>query len=126
MDNIIKEEASVFPQLRKALQAREVAEIDYSKVYTIPIGHSPVKGPDTAPIVIVEFSDFQCPFCTKAAPVVKQVLNTYPNQVKFVYKHFPTDKAILSNQALKNFIKNLRIKGWLFWLFPSIRETQPS
>jgi len=89
LDNIIKEEASVFPQLRKALQAREAAEIDYSKVYTIPIGHSPVKGPDAAPIVMVEFSDFQCPFCTKAAPVVQQVLNTYPDQVKFVYKHFP-------------------------------------
>ena len=59
LDNILKEEESVFPQLRKALKAREASEVDYSKVYTIPIGHSPVKGPDTAPIVIAEFSDFQ-------------------------------------------------------------------
>lgn len=59
LDIIIKEEASVFPQLRRVLQATATAEEDYSKVYTIPIVHSPVKGPDPASIVIVEFSDFQ-------------------------------------------------------------------
>ncbi|HWP47604.1 MAG TPA: DsbA family protein [Candidatus Limnocylindrales bacterium] len=89
LDHIIREEASVFPPLRKALEAREANEVDYSKVYTIPLGNSPVKGPDSASITIVEFSDFQCPFCNRATHVVDQVLKTYPDKIKFVYKQFP-------------------------------------
>jgi protein-disulfide isomerase len=51
-------------------------------------GH-PSKGPADAPIVIVEFSDFQCPYCQRAYPTVAQVLNTYGNKVRFVYRHYP-------------------------------------
>ena len=40
-------------------------------------------------ITIVEFSDFECPFCGRAAPTVKQVLDTYGDKVELVYKHFP-------------------------------------
>jgi hypothetical protein len=59
LDTIIKEESSVFPQLRKALQGRDSQEQDLSKIYDIPLGNSPVKGSDTATIIIAEFSDFQ-------------------------------------------------------------------
>src|SRR5207249_9420325 len=47
------------------------------------------KGPKTAPIEIVEFSDFQCPYCQKANPTVEQVLSTYGDRIHFVYRHFP-------------------------------------
>jgi len=50
---------------------------------------APVRGPQKAPITIVEFSDFQCPFCASAETVLKQVLDTYPNDVKLVFRHFP-------------------------------------
>ena len=63
--------------------------IDPNKVYDLPIGKSPVKGPADAPVVMVEFSDFQCPFCARANPLVEQVLQAYPKEVKFVYKEFP-------------------------------------
>ena len=49
----------------------------------------PDRGPATAPVEIVEFSDFQCPFCLRADPTVKQVLTTYGDRVHFVYRHFP-------------------------------------
>jgi protein-disulfide isomerase len=42
-----------------------------------------------APVTIVEFSDFQCPFCRKVLPTIQQVLARYPDQVRFVYRHFP-------------------------------------
>jgi len=48
-----------------------------------------VKGPAGAPIEIIEFSDFQCPFCLRANPTVEQVLKTYGDRVRFVYRHFP-------------------------------------
>lgn len=47
------------------------------------------KGLKNAPITIVEFSDFQCPFCAKAQTVLQQVLETYPHDVRLVYRHFP-------------------------------------
>jgi len=51
-------------------------------------GH-PSKGPTDAPIELIEFSDFQCPFCQRANPTVEQVLKTYGNRIHFVYRHFP-------------------------------------
>ncbi|MFE8600437.1 thioredoxin domain-containing protein [Archangium violaceum] len=49
------------------------------------------KGPENAPITIVEFSDFQCPYCSRANESVEQVLKAYPNQVRLVFRHFPLD-----------------------------------
>jgi protein-disulfide isomerase len=55
----------------------------------IKLEHAPVKGPATAPVSLVEFSDFQCPFCAETAPVVHQLLATYPTQVRLAFKHYP-------------------------------------
>lgn len=49
----------------------------------------PVRGNPDAPITIIEFSDFQCPYCARGFNTVNQVLDKYPNDVKFVYLHFP-------------------------------------
>jgi len=62
---------------------------DLSKVYTIPVAHSPVNGKKNAPVTIVEFSDFQCPFCARFHPPVVEVLEAYPKEVNFVLKNFP-------------------------------------
>ena len=55
----------------------------------VDIGTSPVKGNQNAKVTIVEFSDFECPYCARAFPTVQQILKEYPNDVKFVYKHLP-------------------------------------
>jgi len=52
-------------------------------------GGRPAIGPANAPIEMIEFSDFQCPFCQRANPVVEQVLKTYGTKIKFVYRHYP-------------------------------------
>jgi protein-disulfide isomerase len=54
-------------------------------------GDGPSLGPKDAPVTLVEFSDFQCPFCKATAPIVRQVLARYPTQVRFVYRNFPLD-----------------------------------
>jgi len=51
----------------------------------------PFRGRADAPVTIVEFSDFQCPYCGRAFPTVEQILKNHPNDVKFVYVHFPLD-----------------------------------
>ncbi|MEJ0004914.1 MAG: thioredoxin domain-containing protein [Steroidobacteraceae bacterium] len=49
----------------------------------------PQRGPATARVTIVEFSDFQCPFCGRLAPVLKQLQATYPADVRLVFRNFP-------------------------------------
>ena len=46
-------------------------------------------GDKKAPITIVEYSDFQCPFCARAAKTVDKILEKYPKQVRVLYKHLP-------------------------------------
>jgi predicted DsbA family dithiol-disulfide isomerase len=49
----------------------------------------PTKGPANAPVTIVEFSDFECPYCGSLFPTLKQVEKNYPEQVRIVYRQFP-------------------------------------
>jgi protein-disulfide isomerase len=55
----------------------------------VATANAPAKGPAGAPIELVEFSDFQCPYCLSANPTVDQVLKTYGDRIRFVYRHFP-------------------------------------
>jgi protein-disulfide isomerase len=49
----------------------------------------PSKGPASAKVNIVEFSDFQCPFCSRVTPTVEQILKAYPNDVRIFFRHNP-------------------------------------
>jgi protein-disulfide isomerase len=52
---------------------------------------APATGPDQAPVTIVEFSDYQCPYCQKAEPTVQEVLSRYPGKIRLVHRDFPLD-----------------------------------
>ena len=58
---------------------------------TIPVAGSPVKGPANAPVTLVEYSDFQCPYCFTAVGKLDAVLQAYPGKVKLIFKQFPLD-----------------------------------
>jgi protein-disulfide isomerase len=58
----------------------------------IPISGSPFKGDESAPVVIVVFSEFQCPYCAKIAPALGKVVEKYPDRVKLVFKNYPLRK----------------------------------
>jgi protein-disulfide isomerase len=58
---------------------------------TVPVAGSPVTGPSDAPITIVEFSDFQCPYCIQAVPELDAMLKIFPKQVKLIFKEFPLE-----------------------------------
>jgi protein-disulfide isomerase len=55
----------------------------------IDIAGLPVKGPANASVTIIVFSDYLCPVCNRLEPVLKQVLEQYPNDVKLVHKLCP-------------------------------------
>ena len=52
-------------------------------------GDAPLRGNPEAPVTIVEFSDFQCPYCVRARPAVNRVREAYGDQVRFAFRHFP-------------------------------------
>jgi protein-disulfide isomerase len=54
------------------------------------------KGPEDAPVTIVEFSDLECPACRVAQPLVDQIVAEYPEQVRLVFRHFPLDSIHLN------------------------------
>lgn len=55
----------------------------------IPTSGAPATGPAAARVLLVEFSDFECPFCAQAASELHHVLAAYPRDVRLVYKQFP-------------------------------------
>jgi protein-disulfide isomerase len=57
----------------------------------IPTLGSPVMGPANARITLVEFSDFQCPYCSKAVTQINATLKAYPNDLKLIFKQYPLD-----------------------------------
>ena len=58
-------------------------------VIEVSTGGRPVLGPANAPITIIEFSDYECPFCKRAEPALLQALATYKDKIKFAYRHYP-------------------------------------
>ena len=63
---------------------------DANKIYNIPVPkNAPTKGGAKAKVVIQEFSDFQCPFCSRVNPTVAQVVKEYGDKVQFVWRDYP-------------------------------------
>lgn len=95
----------IAPQLRDGLaqQKSETAVNDYLmqlrvKYKVTPLlqplrtqvaAEGPSRGPVGAPVTIVEFADFQCPFCRRLEPSLEHLLARYPTQVRLVYRHYP-------------------------------------
>src|SRR5882672_1886110 len=57
--------------------------------FAVEAGNAPAKGPKNAPVTIVEWSDFQCPFCGRAQPTLHQILKEYAGKVRLVWKNQP-------------------------------------
>jgi protein-disulfide isomerase len=66
-----------------------IKEISYSFIVTIDTTGAPFLGKPDAPVSIVIFSDFQCPYCSKIGPIIAEILEKNPETIKIFYKHFP-------------------------------------
>ena len=104
-------------------------QADPNKVYALAVDGNAMRGPKDARVTIVEFSDFQCPFCVQSKTLIDQVLEAYPKDVRFVYKQFPlTSIHQLAMGASKAAL--VAQKHGKFWemhdiMFANSRELQP-
>ncbi|ABF86300.1 DSBA-like thioredoxin domain protein [Myxococcus xanthus DK 1622] len=58
-------------------------------VQKVDVGNAPVKGDKNAPVTIVAFSDFECPFCSRVVPTLKQLEDQYGGKIKVAFKNQP-------------------------------------
>lgn len=73
----------------------------------------PSKGPSDAPVVLAVFSDFQCPACARLAPVLEQVHEKYPDEVKLMFMNFPLSKhPYAKGAAIAAFAARRQGKFW--------------
>jgi protein-disulfide isomerase len=101
---------------------------DPNRRYTINIKDSPAKGPEDAKVTVVEFSDFQCPFCSRVTPTLAQVEKEYGDQVRIVFKHLPL--RMHSKAAAAHAASEAAHRQGKFWemhdaIFANQREMSP-
>jgi protein-disulfide isomerase len=85
--------ANVYAELMKDAVARkpdpDAGPEDDDTVYEVDEGSSPSKGPKRAPLVVVVFSDFQCPFCKRVEPTLARLQTEYAGKLRTVWKNYP-------------------------------------
>ncbi len=86
----------LFARLRKGRDIRILLEPP--RVEVSP-DDDPTLGPPEAPVTIIEFSDFQCPYCARIQSALKELLRRYPKEVRLVFRDFPIEE--IHPQALK-------------------------
>ena len=100
-----------------AVQSNPAAPVETPQVvrYDVPVDDDPSLGSEDAPITIIEFSDYECPFCRRwHDEVYTQLLDTYGDQVRFVYRDFPLD-SIHANARPAAEAANCANEQGVFW-----------
>lgn len=85
-------------QERAQTESRQAAQRELAESPAEAIGDSPVKGAEAQELVLIEFSDFQCPFCARAHETVNEFMAEYGDRVTLTYKHLPL--VAIHDQAL--------------------------
>jgi protein-disulfide isomerase len=92
--------------------SQQAAGIPYLRFF-VPVGDAPRRGPDDAPVTIVMFSDFECPYCAVGSEIVRTLEADYPGKIRFVYKAFPIDRH--PNALLAALVAHSALEQGRFW-----------
>lgn len=110
-------------QQAKMKEEEALEKAAYEKAFADPYkpvidAKAHIRGDEKAPITIVEYSDFQCPFCTRGSKTVEEVRKKYGAKVRLVFKHEPTNQrhpeAIPAASWMEAVALQSREKAWLF------------
>jgi protein-disulfide isomerase len=85
-----------------------------------------VRGPDSAPVTLVEYGDYQCPYCGQAYPIVEALLGQRPDTVRFVFRHFPLTDLHPNAELAAELAEAAAARGQFWrahdWLFTHQRQ----
>lgn len=99
---------------------------DAARPKKVELGDRPMRGPQAAPVTIVAFSDFTCPYCEQGANTVRQLMGAYDGKIRYVFKHMPLGKDSVGRLASEYFVAaglQSPEKAWkLYDVFFSQRE----
>lgn len=99
LDKLYEQELATLPA---AAPAAAPAAPEPPKHADVAVGDSPTKGPKSAPVTVVIFSDYQCPFCSRVEPALKQIDEDYKGKIRWAWRNKPLpfhDKAHLAAEA---------------------------
>jgi protein-disulfide isomerase len=90
----LPEAQAIAKAVREGMSAEQVERLvkqrfDAASAKKIPLDGSPSRGPETAPVTVVEFADFECPFCQKLAPELDRLWEERRTRLRFVFKFMP-------------------------------------
>jgi protein-disulfide isomerase len=85
-------EKDLSARLRKGADIRWLMTEPAQPVQNVSVDDDPARGDASAPVTVVEFTDFQCPACAAMHPVLEEVLKSYGNKVRFVVRDFPLNQ----------------------------------
>lgn len=92
-------ERALSARLRKAANLRILLTEPQAPVQVINTAGEPTRGDASAPVTVIEFTDFECPACAAMHPVLEEVLPTYGNKVRFVVRNYPLTKHSHARKA---------------------------
>ncbi len=100
------------------------------RIHEFSVGESPVRGNPDAPLTLIEFGDFQSYYSTRARHVVNRLLEEYPDDLRFVFKHYPltTLHPQANEAALAALAADRQERGWEMHdlLFQNTRRLEPN
>jgi protein-disulfide isomerase len=100
--------------LKNAKLERKLPDVRSPALPLTNTAHTPVKGKAGAKVRVVEFADFQCPYCSRAAETVKQLVAKYGDKVEFSYRNFPL-RSIHPNAQRASEIAMCAAEQGKFW-----------
>jgi protein-disulfide isomerase len=92
---------NLIAKLREQAQITNVLTSSARAMLEAAAYEGPSAGNPGAPVTIIEFSDFECPFCRQAQPVLKRMMERWPGKVRLVFKHFPLEQHRHAMQAAR-------------------------
>jgi protein-disulfide isomerase len=101
------------------------SRFDNDRVKNVDPGEAPMKGPATAPITIVEWADFQCPFCKAASPALDELVTRYPGKVRLYFKNYPLPAHNLAVPAARAAVA-AEAQGKFWEMHHKLFETSPA
>jgi protein-disulfide isomerase len=90
----LPEAQAIAKAVREGMAAEQVAALvkqrfDPAGAKALPLEGSPSRGPEQAPVTLVEFADFECPFCQRVAPELERLWESRKDKIRFVFKFMP-------------------------------------